>query len=80
MDFLSFLYCVSSVYTDIYGTKKLGCTTHPVNRMRTYNTGDAPGIQLEKRYDGIFQVNAKSMEELLKFMRDRDCLANMKKV
>jgi superfamily II DNA or RNA helicase len=65
MDFIYFLYCVSSVYTDKHGTKKLGSTIHPVHRMRVYNTGDAPNIDLEKRYDGLWQVNAKSRAELL---------------
>jgi hypothetical protein len=65
MDFICFLYCVSSVYTDKHGTKKLGSTIHPVHRMRVYNTGDAPNIDLEKRYDGLWQVNAKSRAELL---------------
>jgi len=43
---------------------KLGLTIHPVHRMSVYNTGDAPGIGLEKRYDGIWQVNACSRAEL----------------
>jgi len=65
MDFICFLYCVSSLYIDKHGTKKLGLTIHPVHRMRVYNTGDAPNIGLEKRYDGLWQVNAKSRTELL---------------
>jgi superfamily II DNA or RNA helicase len=65
MSFRSFLYCVSSVYTDKRGTKKLGLTIHPVHRMRVYNTGDAPNIDLEKRYDGLWEVNAKSRADLL---------------
>lgn len=67
MDFLCFLYCVSSVYTDQNKTKKLGLTIHPVHRMRVYNTGDAPGIGLEKKYDGIWQVNPKTMAEFRSF-------------
>ena len=66
MVFVSFLYCVSSPYTDIHGTKKLGFTIHPVHRMRVYNTGDAPGIGLEKRYDGIWQLTAKNKIEGLR--------------
>lgn len=66
MDFSCFLYCVSSTYTDQNGSKKLGLTIHPVHRMSVYNTGDSPGIGLEKKYDGIWQVNAKSKTELLK--------------
>jgi len=67
MDFICFLYCISSTYTDQHNTKKLGLTIHPVHRMRVYNTGDAPGIDLEKRYDGLWQVNAKTKSELIYF-------------
>jgi hypothetical protein len=65
VNFKAFLYCVSSNYTDQNRLKKLGLTIHPVHRMRVYNTGDAPGIGLEKRYEGLWQVNAKSKSELL---------------
>jgi len=65
MEFTCYLYCVSSNYTDKWNLKKLGLTIHPVHRMRIYNTGDAPGIGLDKQYDGIWQVNAKSRVELL---------------
>ena len=53
-----FLYCVSSTYTDAHGLRKLGCTTCPVERMRQYNTGDPPGVGLEKRFDAIWEVRA----------------------
>jgi hypothetical protein len=49
--------------------KKLGLTIHPVHRMRVYNTGDAPGIGLEKRYDGIWQVNANNTQTLFQYER-----------
>ncbi len=62
---MSYLYCLSSVYTDQHGTKKLGISMHLVSRMYVYNTGDCPGIDLEKRYDMIWQVNASSKTELL---------------
>ena len=65
MDFMCFLYCVSSAYINQSGLKKLGLTIHPVHRMSVYNTGDPPNIGLEKRYDGLWQVNAKSKSELL---------------
>lgn len=65
MEFICYLYCVSSIYTDQRNQKKLGLTINPVHRMRVYNTGDAPGIDLEKRYDGLWQVNAKSRAELI---------------
>jgi superfamily II DNA/RNA helicase len=62
-----FLYSVSSLYNDQHGDKKLGATTHPVHRMRVYNTGDSPGVGLEKKYNGIWQVNAKSTVDLIRF-------------
>ena len=64
MTILYFLYCVSSEFTRRHGMIKLGLTIHPVHRMSVYNTGDAPGIGLEKRYDAIWQVNAHSKGEL----------------
>lgn len=64
MDLQYFLYCVVSAYTDQWNLRKLGLTIHPVHRMQVYNTGDAPGIGLEKRYGGIWQVNAKTKAEL----------------
>ena len=66
---MSYLYCLSSVYTDQHGTKKLGMSMHLVPRMYVYNTGDCPGIDLEKRYDMICQVNASSKAELLAIER-----------
>ncbi len=63
MEFKYFLYCISSTYTDLNGTKKLGFTIYPVHRMRVYNTGDAPGIGLEKRYDGLWELRAKNKNE-----------------
>ena len=59
-----FIYCVHSEYTDKQGLKKLGLTIHPVHRMRQYDIGDAPGVGLEKRYEGLWQVNAKDRQEL----------------
>jgi hypothetical protein len=61
---------------------KLGMTIHPVHRMSVYNTGDAPGIGLEKRYDGIWQVNANSTSELRSIERHlhaRFCAQRQKK-
>lgn len=66
MSIVCFLYCISSEYTNMNNSKKLGLTIHPVHRMRVYNTGDAPGIGLEKKYDGLWQVNATSKTELLR--------------
>ena len=61
-----FLYCVASAYTDQKG-KKLGCTSFPVERLLNYSTGDCPGLGLDKRYDGIWQVDAQSRKELLRW-------------
>ena len=36
----------------------------PVERMRQYNTGDPPGVELEKRYDAIWEVRAHDAREL----------------
>ncbi len=66
MEFISYLYCVSSPYTDLKGVKKLGYTIYPIHRMRVYNTGDPPGIGLEKRYDAIWQLNAKNKTDGLR--------------
>lgn len=54
-----YLYCVSSTYTRNNGLYKLGMTTNPIHRLRQYNTGDAPGIGLEKEYDLICLTNGK---------------------
>ena len=59
-----YIYCVHSEYTDKQGLKKLGLTIHPVHRMRQYDIGDAPGVGLEKRYEGLWQVNANDRQEL----------------
>lgn len=64
-----YLYATSSDFTLQNFLIKLGSTTNPVHRMRVYNTGDAPGIGLEKRYLGIWQVKAKSRRELLSIER-----------
>ena len=75
-----YLYATSSDYTLSNGQIKLGSTIHPVHRMRTYNTGDAPGIGLEKRYYGIWQVNVKSRRELLSVERRlHNNFANLRK-
>ena len=59
-----YLYCLTSEYIKQHGKRKLGCSESPIQRMRTYNTGDAPGIRLEKYYEGIWQVNAISTVDL----------------
>ena len=59
-----YIYCVHSEYTDKQGLKKLGLTIHPVHRLRQYKIGDAPGMGLQKRYEGLWQVSVKTRKEL----------------
>ena len=49
-----YVYVLHSEFTDKNGLKKLGLTIHPVHRMRQYDIGDAPGVGLEKRYEGLW--------------------------
>jgi len=42
------------------------------------NVNDSPATKLKKKIKAKDAL--EQMEDLLKFMRDRDCLANMKKV
>ena len=67
---MSYLYCIASDHTDRSGNKKLGMTMYPIQRMHVYNTGDCPGIGLEKRYDALWQVNAQSKAELFGIERN----------
>ncbi len=64
-----YLYCISSEYTDSRGLKKLGMTAHPVARLRTYATGDPPGMGMDKRYDGLWKVQATTHAEGLRLER-----------
>ena len=59
-----YVYCVFSEYTDAKGLKKLGLTIHPVHRLRQYAIGDAPGCGLDKQYNGIWKIEARSRAEL----------------
>ena len=59
-----YIYCVHSKATDEKGKKKLGLTIHPVHRLRQYKIGDAPGMGLQKRYEGLWQVSVKTRKEL----------------
>jgi len=59
-----YLYCVYSEYTNKKGLKKLGLTIHPVHRLRQYAIGDPPGCDLDKNYDGLWKIEAKSRAEL----------------
>ena len=62
-----YLYCVSSTYTRNNGLYKLGMTTNPIHRLRQYNTGDAPGIGLEKEYNFICLTNGQDSSDLRSF-------------
>ena len=64
MELFYYLYCIASAYTQQHGQRKLGLTMNPVHRMSVFNTGDAPGIGLDKRYEGLWQVKATSRDEL----------------
>lgn len=64
--FRGFVYAVSSEYAYGKGKLKLGLTIHPVHRMRQYDTGDAPGIGLEKRFHGLWETNATDRKMLRK--------------
>ena len=59
-----YIYCVHSKATDKEGLKKLGLTIHPVHRLRQYKIGDAPGMGLQKRYEGLWLVSVKTRKEL----------------
>lgn len=59
-----YVYVVASAYTTKNGQIKIGLTIHPVHRLRQYNTGDAPGIGLEKRYAGLWLTTAMTRAEL----------------
>jgi hypothetical protein len=63
--FRGFIYTVGSAYaTTEHGQIKIGLTIHPGHRMYQYNTGDAPGISLEKRYYGLWRTNANDKKSL----------------
>lgn len=59
-----YLYCAFSEYTDAKGLKKLGLTIHPVHRLRQYAIGDAPGCGLDKQYNALWCIGAKTRAEL----------------
>jgi hypothetical protein len=42
-------------------------TTNPIHRLRQYNTGDAPGIGLEKEYNFICLTNSQDSSDLRSF-------------
>jgi superfamily II DNA or RNA helicase len=66
MQFIGFIYAITSDYLESEGLIKIGSTLYPVSRMYTYNTGDPPNVGLEKRYLGIWQVKASSKRELVR--------------
>jgi superfamily II DNA or RNA helicase len=59
-----YVYCAFSEFTDSRGLKKLGLTIHPVHRLRQYAIGDAPGCGLDKQYNALWRIEAKTRAEL----------------
>lgn len=59
-----YVYVINSSYTTKNGLIKIGLTIHPVHRLRQYDTGDAPGIGLEKRYAGLWLTTATTRDEI----------------
>lgn len=59
-----YIYCITNEYSLSYGYVKIGLTINPLVRLKQYNTGDAPGIKLEKYYLGIWKVKSKTRDEL----------------
>lgn len=62
-----YLYCATSEYCYKKGLVKIGCTTQPISRLCTYNTGDAPGIGLDKYYLGLWEIRASSSRQMKLF-------------
>ena len=54
---MGYLYSITSDHANADGQRKLGFTTHPIHRMQTYNTGDAPGIGADKRYEALWSIS-----------------------
>jgi hypothetical protein len=55
-----YIYCVHSKATDVEILKKLGLTIHPQHRLRQYRIGDAPGLNLQKKYEGLWRIKGKT--------------------
>lgn len=60
-----YIYCVTSIYIAKKGLRKIGCTMNPIHRLQVYQTGDPVGIELEKYYEGIWEVVATTRRELV---------------
>jgi len=61
-----YLYAVTNAYSLERGLLKLGCTQYPISRLRTYMTGDAPDIGLDKYYADLWEINAKNYRDMLR--------------
>jgi hypothetical protein len=59
-----YLYAVSNHYSLSKGLIKLGCTQCPISRLQCYRTGDAPDIDLDKYYLGLWEIKAISLETM----------------
>lgn len=64
-----YIYCITNEYSLSYGYIKIGLTINPLVRLKQYNTGDAPGIKLEKYYLGIWKVKSETRDELYNIER-----------
>ena len=68
-----YLYAVSNPYSLTRGLIKLGCTQYPISRLRCYRTGDAPDIELDKIYLGLWEIKATS----LMTMKDKETILHL---
>lgn len=57
--FKGYIYALVNQHENI----KIGCTQYPVDRLRVYTTGDAPGD--EKHYVGVWLTTASAFYQLL---------------
>jgi superfamily II DNA or RNA helicase len=57
------IYILSSIYHEQSDLYKIGLTTHPIERLQVYNTGEPPGIT-EKKYIKLWKVHANTPHEL----------------
>jgi hypothetical protein len=59
-----YIYCISSQISRSHTLRKLGLTTYPPHRLRVLRTGDLPLHEHLKEYEGIWEVDAKTVRGL----------------
>ena len=59
-----YIYCISSQISRSHPLRKLGLTTYPPHRLRVLRTGDLPLQEHLKEYEGIWEVDAKTVRGL----------------